>query len=489
MKIRWIVLAVAVVLLASGGLGVYLYAHTPENAVFSAVVDTFDDALARDEVAPMYHVLERGSIAVSIDELADEDYDLLEGGRISGKVYFSQKGLMIEGADVQYDDFALSGDLYVSDEMIYVNEEEIIKGAYGAKYADLADDFANSIFAYGSGSDYAIEDEEAYDAILRALESMDNSDMSKDAEKLVKRLVQDAWDIVCDNADFESKNKKVRLNDGKKKVRVITVTVDADALSDMLADLYDYLLEDEEIPEFFEKHGEVLFTETSGGGYYIGDMYFAHADSAVEAYKLFLEELEKEIDTLCDRIERSEYYKEIKLEFVMSRTSNTLLKLTVDSGDYEVLSVDFGSKGVKRTNEIAILVDGVEIEYTVEQNDRKGYEARLELDGDEIIKISVNRSKETFAIYFDVDGNGARLGGTFHTDFGKTELTVNKLMLYESYYSTSERDYVEETFDYAVDITLEIRERDRMPSAPVEYETIADIKDSDIEKWMERIEE
>ena len=197
MKTKLIAIILAVVFLVGAGsiIGVAAYNNSPKTVAIKAIENAIEATLEREEVQPLYNMLKGGSLSFNVSKIEEDGDDLLEGGSISGKLYFSQDALMLD--DFKSDAYGIdvSGKIYLSDEMFYVSEDEYLGGAYGFEFDKLAKDFADSIFAYGSDSVYAIEDEEIYEAIIEALEKLDNEKIKKDSEKLLKKLLGELWKI------------------------------------------------------------------------------------------------------------------------------------------------------------------------------------------------------------------------------------------------------------------------------------------------------
>ena len=183
---------VAMILLASMvigalGIGATLIANKPENVAAAAIKGTMDGLLDRKEIKPLLNTLSKGSITASVSDIMYEGEDMMDGFEVSGKVYFSEakKSLMIEDLIIQQEANKLQGDVYISPELAYVYEQNVLDGAYGAEFGRLTEEFKNSIFAYNSGSEYAI-DYESYEEIVDMLEIADQAMLLANDEKMQK---------------------------------------------------------------------------------------------------------------------------------------------------------------------------------------------------------------------------------------------------------------------------------------------------------------
>ena len=210
-KIVAIALASTVVVGAGVGAGVAVYANTPENLVARSVAQVFSSITERQEIQLLANVLTKGSIQFSVGNFSAESayneyrgenlvdsYEEAHGETIldvSGKLYFGEKAFYAEDIAVDVEGFKLNADAYISEELVYVNEADFLGGAYGFSTKNLAEQFKNSIFAYGSDSEYAIPDQETYDLILDACKSFENSKLNVNSIKKMKILI----DSICQN--------------------------------------------------------------------------------------------------------------------------------------------------------------------------------------------------------------------------------------------------------------------------------------------------
>ncbi len=475
-KVIAILLAIVLAIGVGAGIFAAVIYNKPEKVAFSAVQGAIEDLLEREEIAPVWNMLHGGSLSVSVDEFKSDDYDMLKGGKVSGKIYFSEDAFMAEDIKVDLFGVKIDGDIYTSSDMIYISEDEIFDGKYGIVYKDAANDFEDSIFAYGSGSDYAIQDEDTYDAIMETLESLkdtDNEKLRKDAEELAEEHIKNIYEIICDNVEFESDNDEVRLNGQREKVRVITIKMDGDDIANIVRDIYEYLCEDKTIGDFLDEHGSSLA---------LADYLFKlDSDSLGELYEEYLEDMEDRIDVICDEIEDQCDDTEIKI--ITPKMSHKLLKAEIEVDGDTVFSIDFGKDGVKKTNEINVEIDGEELSYVISENTKDTYEAKLEADGETVIKVSIDKKGESYKLSL---GDGyITIKGDYITDGDTTTITVEKLTVrYESWEDSSET-----TYTYDADITIIIDEKDDIPAAPDKFDRISDITEEDIEKWFEKIQD
>ena len=466
-KILAIILAALVFVGAGTGIAFAIISNRPQNVAISAIVNAVEDIAERDEVAPMYNMLKQGSLTMSVDKITMNDEDVLGGAKFSGKMYFSKDAFMMEDIKVNYGDIKIDADYYVSEDFIYISEEEIFDAAYGVKFSDIAEELKDSIFAYGSGSDYAIPDEEMYNKvieILEAIEELEVKEMKKDVEKLAKKLTKEVWKIACDNFEFESEKDEVRINGEKEKVRVVSVIIDGKAAANFVSDFYDFIAKDDSIVKFLEKYEDQIPTQLMGD----------EDKSIVEMYEEAIEALEDTIDDTCDGIEAA-LPADIIINVITPRNSKTLAKLEVNVEKTNLFAIDLGKDGMKNTDKITVSAAGEKLfTYEIKEDNNKEFVAEIEAGG-ATLKIDLDKKADEFAITAKMGETTAKITGELVSRFGKTTITVDKITAGET--------------TIKCDVEIIIDEKDKIPAAPKKYDTISDIKDEDIEGWMEKIAE
>ena len=250
-----IVLAIVLVGATIAGL---IYINSPAIVTARAIKGGITDLKNRDEISPFLKTLKRGSVEFSLSNIKEDGEAI--NANASGKVYFSErnKAVMLSDVELKYESFKVNGEAYLSSKEFYVEENNILKGAYGAEFEDLATELSKSIFAPKSGSEYAL-DQEIYDKLIDILENLDEGKkMTKDAKKLAKSILKDIEKIIIDNADVESGITRERLLDGKAKVRLIHISIDSRDIEDIEIDILNYLLDSEELENFIDEYEDTL---------------------------------------------------------------------------------------------------------------------------------------------------------------------------------------------------------------------------------------
>ena len=466
MTIKMIAAVAACTTVVGGGVTTTAVMNSPKIVTANAISRMFEDVLAREEIEPIYNMLKGGSLEAQVSEVMLKGANKMKG-TYAGKVYFSEDALMLEDVMVQYGNFKIDADLYVSQDTIYLSEQEVLGGEYGINMDTLAKDFEESIFAYGSGSKYAIPDEDIYETLLEAFEDATTSKKAtKDAKKILKKYLKKATKIINKNVEYSSEGDKVKLNGEKKNVRVITVEMDEEALSNIIYEFYEFLVEDKSLVKHFEKYETqyATFVEGLEGDY----------DSMAEWYEDILDDAEDTIEDLCEEIENSRSFQDWEFILYTPKAEAKVLGMELNIGKTNIFALDFGTKGVKNTDEITLEVGGEKISYEIKKNDKKTYKATLEVEGTKIMSINVDRSDDTF----DVRVGDYKVTGTMENRGKQIYIAVEKYAYAPNGVAVNE---------YTTDLEILITEKDKMPSIPKDFNTIADIEEADMDKVLNKI--
>ena len=502
MKIKLLCAAVGAAVVTSGvavtGVAV---ANSAPNAAARSIAHIAESLLARDEIEPLKDILTQGSVQVSLDSVKENGEELLENSHIRGKMYFAKDALFAENVDIKIDDTKIVGEAYISKDLAYIKEEYILQGAYGAEWSTLADDLADSIFEPDSGSEYALDDD-IYDNIIQVLDSMEKSkDLKKDVKTLVKKLGKQVWKIVAEHADISKENTQIRLNREKTNVRLISIVIDADAMEEIVLATYDYLCETQLIVDFIEKYDDPIALALYGPEYST-----ATKKSLVEEYEYWLEDLEEDVEDACDEIKKE--FETITVELATPKLSKDLLKLDVKVGNSREIMLDCGKKGLEKTDKITLEISGGEIEivYEIKENNNKKYNAELsvDVDGDTYeMSLLINREKEEYKAtyketshwYSSYGGNSVytdvwEIKGDYIQQNSTTKLTVKTMNnTYGRDYEISNTNDYQRTYQYKLTCEIVFDTNDKIPSAPKNYKSIADIQEKDIDGWRKKIED
>ena len=137
MKKMIIAIIIAVTLLIAGIVATVLIINTPSIVMAPTVTSAFSDFMKRNDVKQIQDVLENGSV----------EFDVLDGESgtdASGKLYFGldEHKLMGENIDFKRGNVSLSGNFYISKNLCYAQNEEILGGCFGIKAENSAEEFS-----------------------------------------------------------------------------------------------------------------------------------------------------------------------------------------------------------------------------------------------------------------------------------------------------------------------------------------------------------
>ena len=467
------------------------YFNSPKVVAINSIAGFVEDFIERDELALVNGLMDGGSVEASMSKLESDGESLMGDFSFSGKLYLSDKALMLQNVNVAVGDNKINASLYLSEDLLYVSEKEIIGGSYGIEFDELANDLKRSIFAYGSDSKYAIPSEELYDALISLFEDNDSKEFNDDLAELCRSVTKDVYKIVYENAEIEKENDKVRINGDKVSARVITFTIDQKAMANIVEQLYEYLEDNDDIVSFIEKYEEDIVS-------YVGKYVFGgdFDESLVELYEDFIDEFGDNVDDICDEIKEEKF--KLTVELVTPKMSSDLLKLTVKYDKEELFCLELGAKGIKKTDEIVLTADGTEISYKIKKNTNKEYEAKLTVDKETIFTVEIDKSAEKFTFEFE----GVTLSGDVAKSGKVTTISLKKITcdrevvdwdgyydaFYGSYSTPDISDYTTvEAYTVNTNLKIVVDTGAEMPSAPGSYKTIDKIKESDIDGWIEKI--
>ena len=477
MKIKLLALILSAVVVVGGGATATVISNQPEKIAIDAITGAVEDFCEREELAPLLSVFKEGSIEFAYDgiDLGKEETnaaavsDLLSNATIKGKLYFAEDAFLLEDLQAEYEDFKISTSIFLSEETIGISENEIFDASVSLTKGEAADDFEDSIFAFGSGSDYELGEEisETIVKVLTAYDDSEISDMKKDGKKLAEHYIKNIYKIITKHAEFESESDEVKLNSGKEKARVITITIDAEAMANIIADTYEFLCDDDKLVDYLDKYEDSLAPILENAD-------LDEDESLSDMYEQALEDAEDYIDELVESAEDYDGKEKFELIVVTPKLGSKLLKLSAKYDKETLFSFDFGKDGVKDTDEISFSGDGQKVVYEISKNTSDKAEASLTVNDDKIFTLSIDKKDEEFKLSILEDE--VVIKGNITTKGKATTIEIEKV-----------------TFDSDVSfdtkITLVVNEKDKMPKSADDFDKLSDITDEDIDGWIKSIED
>lgn len=473
--------------------------------VFEQSLDGALKALGkRSEFATLNKSSDCGSIL--LEGTIDDEELLGEGNEVSfgGKVYF-QSGKKPEDAGVYMEDlnFTLSSDgeeaefkasAYFSTEYMYVADCNLMDGTYGLVRGDLQDEFMDSdwideIFADVNDGE---ELKESIGNVLGYIDDKKEQSLIKDASEKLEEYVKLLEDLLNDYAEFEMDVRKVDCGDERVKSRVVTMTLDQDAVAAILEEMIAALREDDELRTLVMDHGEELLSLFEDYLEVLDEDF--DMDDTMEEVEEFYDNLFSKSDwreTIYD-LKSQEF--EVKIQVASALLTPTLRKLTVildgDGSRMQEYVLNIGSDGVKKSNHFSFEANGVMLfAYDITENSKSKYASALsvpmynpEKGRDEMTAVAtleVNHDKEKYTLTL--------IDSSWDTDFDMDTYTEEYYFREDKIVATGKLaddgkvikitlDQVKFLYDddeienesYSFDISLTINVKDKMP----------DVKDS-----------
>lgn len=502
-----LLLVVAIVGTAiAAGVGIYM--NRPATVMQSSVYGLLTEVFEREEFEVATNLINSGSAEIVMSVSDGENEASLEY-----KEYFGLKKneTYVEKLKLAVNDFSVSGSMYVGEDYMYVSLPDVYSDAVGIARGKLEKQFESSIFAFESDSEFEL-DEQASDIIkifCRAYDDAQDKKLDEDIEKLVTEYVELILDSVAKHADIEKENDTVKINGDQVGARVITVEIDAECIYNVMEDLYEKLSKDKDIPKLVKKYANLVddyVKDTSFEGMLqeeLGeDADDKLVDAVLEAYDTMLDEMDDMLGEMEDSLDEAGNFK-VVIELATKKTSSELMAMNVtvkaEGTKTELFDLQIGKDGIKNTEKITLEVaDQFTAQFKVKQNDRKGYEAVIELgEGEETIEVfaKINKADEKFEFgatvageTYAVKGSYTAKGNTHTFDFKDVEYTDaegEKTSMIDMFLGTAaEENGIE------FELKLIICEKDKpKPIAKGKVQSVFEISEDDIEDIRIALEE
>lgn len=460
-----LIIAIVASLCVGGGItaGVMVEENRPQNVIVSALAEAFDDLSERDEIAPLANAFNEGSISFSVDKLKSSKKDYMAAigiDKLSGKMYFNgEDEFYLEG--LSFKDGAPAFSMYATDREFYFRYGE---DAYGLDIRSALDDYYNSIFAYGSGSEYELP-EEAHEIIVNFLDISTPEKFRgavKEMEALYGKYLKKIWDLICEYGKFDEETDEITLGEEDTEARIVTLTLDADAFDNIFSELASFMENDDDLYSYYGR---------------------THGDDADDAVEIAVEEAELLAETFA------EAFDELTLAVATPKHSNRLLELTftIDMVDEEPVDIviDAGKDGFKDSKRITVegIYSGSSVmllEYEVKKNNDSGYSAVITALDEKIAEVVVDAEAESFSI--SVADGAFEMSGSYKKEGLAHTWVIKKI-------SVSGSTKVN-TLD--TDITFVINESEDIPKGVSEYEykgMFSSVTESDMDEVPMLLEE
>ncbi len=495
--------------------------------VFNQSLDGALNGLAkRSEFATLNKSSDSGSIllegTIDDEELLGEDNEISFGG----KFYF-QNGKNPEDAGVYIEDlnFTLSSDgeegefrasAYFSTEYMYIADCNLMDGTYGLVRGDLKDEFMDSDWVDELFIDVTDGEElkESIGNVLGYIDDKKEQALIEDASEKLEEYTKLLKDLLDDYAEFEMDVRKVDCGDERVKSRVVTMTLDQDAVAAILEEMIAALREDDELRNLVMEHGEELLS--------LFEDYLEVLDEDFD-----MDDTMEEVEDFYDNLFFKDDWKqiiyglkneefEVKIQVASALLTPTLRKLTVTldgDGMMQEYVLNVGADGVKKSNHFSFEANGaVLVAYDISENSKDKYVAALSVpqynpekgrrEMTDIATLEVNHAKEKYTLTL-IDGSWeTEFDMNTYTDeyyFSEDKIVVTGKLADDGKSVQITLDQVKFLYDddemenesYSFDISLTINVKDKMPDVKDsgKVKSIFEMDMDDFEEIAENFEE
>lgn len=454
------ILIVVLLLVALSVVGAVVYLNRPKVVARNALAGVAEDLLDRAELKPLVKMSQKGSVSLSAEIDTGTMYGSVYGddyiGRdidasFGGKLYFGKSSLFLKNAYLDLSvpaekiDFDAQADLYVGKRYAYI-ESDLVGGAVGIIRGEMTEALKNSELAPEMP-------EELYRELLPAMKRYDgiSRDGNGSGEKaLLKHL---AGLLACfeENATYEVERRELLLQGESVKCRVITVTLDRGDLLALLHELSE-MLNDESLCVQIDQNQWLLQPLLTRMG-------LISEYAQVEKLSAYLNE---RLDAEVKRQESLDADSQWILELATPRRSSKLLSLRLFTREETLFSLDFGKKGLQKTDDITVCVRGCAYTYSISrkgETGEKGYGAdlyRAQDDGEKIslFFFSVDKETDSFAVFWREGDLERYLTGSWVETQKSTTVTLER-------FTDVRGNFIDEGF--CVEMTFTVK--DSMPKA------------------------
>lgn len=300
----------------------------------------------------------------------------------------------------------------------------------------------------------------------------DSSSNSKEAIKVIKKMVNTLMKSIKSNAEIEKSTETLEFGEDSVKATAIAVTMDGAALINIASDMIEYMNTNNDFKSVLSKNLDEYAA-----------MYGGYMDS-----EEMLEEIYNSLESAAEQLdETAEYADEIDMEicvtFYVSKSGSYLIGVDVNAdidGDRAKMSF-YAGPSFENLSEISFKynADYVDVRgtYTVSTNDKKEYSAKLKIrsDGTTVLTGNIDWDKKDGDFTIEIS-DGRYSTGVDGTLTQKGKATTLHIDSYEEY---------GRSYDLGIDIIF--KTSDKMPSTP-KYTDVLTMKLDDVDDLVDDIQ-
>lgn len=454
--------ALVIVLISS------LFSGGPVTKIGNAFGKTFKVAAQEGAGKVLSEVMEQGSMEVKAD-LSKWDIGTEMDGSVDLKLYTStKKQLGACEVSVTAEGTTVDAGVYFSADDVAVKSGALLgeKNVYGVSLKSAVENLPKSVFAPGE-SDYSM-DEDTYDQIIKFLESMEDSKtLRKDMKKVLGRYSKHLDKLVEKHAEIEKASGSVSVGSKDVKTNDITIRIDGKAMAEILKGLWEKAEKDKELKEVLARYLDMGYAE----------MIFKDGKNGEELVDDLWDEIDENIDDFIDEMEDTD--AEVIGTFQIGKRSKTMvafnLKGKVEGETVMNLDVTLG-ENICTSELIKLKISGmggdeIVLKYTVSENSKQEYAAKLTAGGQEVLSVKLDKKEESFKVSIGEDLSEIR--GTLTQKGGTTTLTVDRV-------TSGEEEY---------DIDLQIIFKSKDSFSMPKYTEVLTMGEEDVEALIEEVQE
>ena len=341
-------------------------ANRPSALIVRGMVNTISDAKRIELFDVADDVANGGSIAVSanLDKFANDDVT------VEAKLYTDIDDLKgaYEMTVAEDDEKVLQARVLYNEDKFAFTCPELVDGAYGVNYKNLAKNLPGSIFDPDEETDYSLT-EEQFDYFLNLKETVkNNKNLERDIDNMSAKYRNLLIEKLVKYAEVGRSSKTITAGGEKVRCTVISLSIDQDALALAITDVAEYASEDKDL--------EKLLGRVAANGSYYDD-----ADEFIDEFYDGLDEILNNVDTL------TEEDIEINLDFYITSSGRRIAQI---DGEFEIddeetdISIVLG-KNVSTSKEMSITAknksynETYSIVYSVKEDSSKLYDAEFKI--------------------------------------------------------------------------------------------------------------
>ena len=363
-------------------------ANRPSALIVRGMVNTISDAKRIELFDVADDVANGGSIAVSanLDKFANDDVT------VEAKLYTDIDDLKgaYEMTVAEDDEKVLQARVFYNEDKFAFTCPELVDGAYGVNYKNLAKNLPGSIFDPDEETDYSLT-EEQFDYFLNLKDTVkNNKNLERDIDNMSAKYRNLLIEKLVKYAEVGRSSKTITAGGEKVRCTVVSLSIDQDALALAITDVVEYALEDKDL--------EKLINRVAANG-----SYYDEPDEIIDEFYDSLDEILDNIDTL------TEEDIDITLDFYITSSGRRIAQIDAEF-EIDNEETDFSivlGKNVSTSKEMSITAknkkynETYSIVYSVKENSSKLYEAEIKISEKRDASSSGRNFEQKISIEWD----------------------------------------------------------------------------------------